>query len=141
MPLISFCCSIVIFPAFRVFVAGPPQIMLFDRRHLILLLSGDFLVEDIISLRRSTGHLFHRSLISDQGLNSTIRLVELVKRLNIDHRLSTTYHPQTNGLVERMNRTVKELLTKSITDVASWDAADSHEHKISCYSCHRIQRI
>uniref|UniRef100_A0A1I7YTG7 RNA-directed DNA polymerase n=1 Tax=Steinernema glaseri TaxID=37863 RepID=A0A1I7YTG7_9BILA len=78
---------------------------------------ADFLIEDLISLFGVP-----RVMISDQGTEFNNKIgKELASRLKIDHRLSTPYHPQTNGLVERMNRTVKELLTKSITDVQAWD--------------------
>ncbi|CAB4405850.1 unnamed protein product [Rhizophagus irregularis] len=37
---------------------------------------------------------------------------ELVERCGINHRLSTPYRPQTNGLVERFNKTLCEGLAK-----------------------------
>ena len=47
---------------------------------------------------------------------------ELMKRSNIAQALSTTYHPQTNGLVERQNRTLVNMLrvycSRYMTD---WD--------------------
>jgi hypothetical protein len=39
-------------------------------------------------------------------------LDSLCYRLGVRHRLSTAYHPQTNGLVERFNRTLCEMLAK-----------------------------
>ncbi|KAK0417264.1 hypothetical protein QR680_012913 [Steinernema hermaphroditum] len=46
---------------------------------------------------------------------------ELAERMGIDRRLSTPYHPQTNGLVERMNRSIKDLLVKSLEKKEDWD--------------------
>ncbi|XP_021371504.1 uncharacterized protein LOC110462052 [Mizuhopecten yessoensis] len=36
----------------------------------------------------------------------------LCRQLNIDHRVTTPYHPQTNGLTERNNQTICSALTK-----------------------------
>lgn len=46
---------------------------------------------------------------------------ELLQKFSIRHYLSTPYHPQTNGLVERFNRTLCESLAKIVTDVQDWD--------------------
>ena len=52
-------------------------------------------------------------ITSDNGsefVNSTMKA--LVQYLGMKHLLSTAYHPQSNGLVERFNRTLKEGLRK-----------------------------
>ena len=40
----------------------------------------------------------------------------LLENFEINHLLSTPYHPQTNGLVERYNRTLCESIAKSLID-------------------------
>ena len=67
-----------------------------------------------------------KKILTDNGSQFTYRL--LLKRLrpenkihpfdkvcmehNIEHRLTNFKHPWTNGLVERMNRTIKEQTVK-----------------------------
>ena len=52
-------------------------------------------------------------MISDQGrefINSVN--AELQQQLGTEHRISSAYHPQTNGLVEKLNSTVQSCLLK-----------------------------
>src|SRR3954464_7674012 len=50
-----------------------------------------------------------KQLLSDRGTHFRNELVDnLLKKFEIQHLLSTPYHPQTNGLVERFNRTLCE---------------------------------
>ncbi len=62
-------------------------------------------------------------LISDRGshfLNDAI--VSLTKLFNINHRKTTPYHPQTNGLTERVNQTLVRILRKIVIDSKrDWD--------------------
>ncbi|GFV26486.1 transposon Tf2-8 polyprotein [Trichonephila clavipes] len=61
-----------------------------------------FLLEEIV-LR----HGAPRVIITDRGAVFRSRLVSsLVDLCNIDHRFTTAYHPQTNGLTERFNKTL-----------------------------------
>jgi transposase InsO family protein len=58
-----------------------------------------------------------KEMISDQGkewLNSIIS--ELVKLVGIDHRITSAYHPRTNGLTERFNQTFCSALRKQAED-------------------------
>ncbi|GFU46933.1 retrovirus-related Pol polyprotein from transposon 17.6 [Trichonephila clavipes] len=60
-----------------------------------------FLLEEIV-LR----HGAPRVIITDRGAVFRSRLVSsLVDLCNIDHRFTTAYNPQTNGLTERFNKT------------------------------------
>ena len=36
----------------------------------------------------------------------------LFEKTGVEHRISAAYHPQTNGLVERLNQTIVNMLTK-----------------------------
>jgi hypothetical protein len=45
---------------------------------------------------------------------------ELMKKFEIKHIFSTSYHPKTNGLVKRFNKTLCELLAKLKKD-QNWD--------------------
>ena len=45
----------------------------------------------------------------------------LMDKFKINHLLSTPYHPQTNGLVERFNRTLCEALAKALRKNNDWD--------------------
>nr|KAG5696072.1 hypothetical protein BaRGS_017184 [Batillaria attramentaria] len=58
------------------------------------------------------------SLITDQGrefINFALDI--LTDRFNINHRISSAYHPETNGQRERDNRTLKDTLAKLPFDV------------------------
>jgi hypothetical protein len=46
---------------------------------------------------------------------------ELVKILEIDYKLHCAYRPQSSGQVERMNKTIKETLTKLTVETGTND--------------------
>jgi hypothetical protein len=52
-------------------------------------------------------------MISDQGKEFVNNLnKELCQKTGIEHRIASAYHPQTNGLTERMNQTLQRSLAK-----------------------------
>src|SRR3989440_9705887 len=61
-------------------------------------------------------------ILSDRGTHFRNKLVEeLCEKFEIKHKLSAPYHPQTNGLVERFNKTLCESLAKVIEEENQWD--------------------
>src|SRR6266508_5715037 len=61
-------------------------------------------------------------LQSDRGTHFINRVIEdLTEKFRIKHRLSSSYHPQTNGLVERFNQTLCEKLAKLAEETDQWD--------------------
>ena len=61
--------------------------------------------------------------ISDQGREFVNKVSEsLFERTKTEHRISTAYHPQTNGLVERYNQTLQRSLLKLVNkEQDNWD--------------------
>ena len=62
-------------------------------------------------------------ITSDQGseFNNEVN-AELMRSMEIDHRLTTAYHPQANGLDERFNQTLKNGIAKYTQDHRDeWD--------------------
>nr|GEV36741.1 reverse transcriptase domain-containing protein [Tanacetum cinerariifolium] len=58
-----------------------------------------------------------KALISDKGTHFCNRIMErTMKRYGINHRFSTSYHPQTSGQVESMNRALKRILETTVKD-------------------------
>jgi transposase InsO family protein len=56
-----------------------------------------------------------RILISDGGTHFTEKnFKKCLSKLGIEHRVSTAYHPQTNGQAETSNRQLKSILNKTI---------------------------
>jgi len=56
-----------------------------------------------------------RAMISDQRTHFCNWTIEdLMKKYGVFHRISTTYHPQTNGQTEVSNREVKFILEKTV---------------------------
>ena len=59
--------------------------------------------------------LEQHGLFSDRGTHFCNRSMEaLLRRYNITHKVSTSYHLQTNGQVEVSNREVKSILEKTV---------------------------
>lgn len=85
-----------------------------------------------------------RVVISDRGRQFTADVVESLLRLCASKfRHSTAYHPQTNGLTERTNRTFINMLSMYVTsDHKNWDevlpfvtyAFNSAKHETTGYS-------
>ncbi|KAM1430793.1 hypothetical protein ACFX2I_046816 [Malus domestica] len=56
-----------------------------------------------------------RVIISDGGSHFCNRTIEaLLRKYNVKHKVSTPYHPQTNGQAEVSNREIKQILEKTI---------------------------
>lgn len=65
-----------------------------------------------------------RELLSDRGRVFLSEVIEaLLKSCRTIHRTTTAYHPQTNGLTERFNRTLSDMLAMYVAaDHSDWDA-------------------
>ncbi|CAN6542038.1 unnamed protein product [Malus baccata var. baccata] len=56
-----------------------------------------------------------RVIISDRGSHFCNRTIEaLLRKYNVNHKVSTPYHPQTNGKAEVYNREIKQILKKTV---------------------------
>jgi len=56
-------------------------------------------------------HRFLESVVSDRELQFVVELTkELNKMLDIEMKLSTSFHPQTDGQMERMNQELEQYL-------------------------------
>lgn len=62
-------------------------------------------------------------VLTDQGTNFTSRQIrEVYSMLGIQAVKTTPYHPQTDGMVERFNQTLKAMLRKFVSKTGSdWD--------------------
>ena len=67
-------------------------------------------------------HGIPRVIISDGGSHfKNFKFGKLLKQYGVNHRISTPYHPQTNGQVEVSNRQIKEILQKTVkVDRKDW---------------------
>ncbi|GKE16727.1 reverse transcriptase domain-containing protein, partial [Tanacetum coccineum] len=58
-----------------------------------------------------------KALISARGTHFCNKIMEnTMKRYGVNHRFSTSYHPQTSGKVENTNRALKRILNKTVKD-------------------------
>ena len=79
--------------------------------------TAGFIYEDIICR-----HGCPKRILTDRGSHFNNQMVnELMTRFGIKHKLSTPYHPKTNGLIERFNKTLCEGLAKLTDNGKNWD--------------------
>ncbi|GJZ79843.1 reverse transcriptase domain-containing protein [Tanacetum coccineum] len=58
-----------------------------------------------------------KALISDRGTHLCNKIMErTMKRYGVNHRFSTSYHPQTSGQVKNTNKDLKRILEKTVKD-------------------------
>jgi Integrase zinc binding domain/Integrase core domain len=80
-------------------------------------MTASFIYEEIICR-----HGCPSRILTDRGTHFNNKMISrLMDRFTIKHLLSSPYHPQTNGLVERFNRTLCEALAKLVTQSKDWD--------------------
>ena len=74
-----------------------------------------FIFERIVS-----EHSVPKIIISDNGTCFAAEIIgKVVSDLNIRHKKSAVYHPQTNGLVERTNQTIKNKMAPYVNQRAN----------------------
>ena len=99
--------------------------------YLYILLSVDYMSKWVEAIPTRTNdhkvvlkfikeHIFSRfgtprAIISDGGLHFCNRSFKnMLKKYGATHKVSTAYHPQTNGQVELANREIKHILEKMV---------------------------
>ena len=76
-------------------------------------IDAETIAEELVTLFSRVG--IPQEILTDQGANFTSHLLtELYKMLRVRPIRTTPYHPQTDGLVERFNQTLKHMLRKSV---------------------------
>ena len=84
-------------------------------------IEAEKIVEELVAIFARVG--IPKEILTDQGSNFTSQLLaELYRLLKVSAIRTSPYHPQTDGLVERFNQTLKEMLRKSAQeDGKDWD--------------------
>ena len=76
----------------------------------------EFIYEDIICR-----HGCPQKILTDRGSYFNNQLItKMMEKFKIIHNFSTPYHPKTNGLIERFNKTLCEAIAKS-GEIKEWD--------------------
>ncbi|GKD37214.1 reverse transcriptase domain-containing protein [Tanacetum coccineum] len=58
-----------------------------------------------------------KALINDRGTHFSNKIMEkTMKRYEVNHRFSTSFHPRTSGQVENTNKGLKRILEKTVKD-------------------------
>ena len=88
---------------------------------LLRSIDAEHVAEELIKLFARVG--IPREILTDQGSNFMSQLLaELYKLLHIHSIRTSPYHPQTDGLVERFNQTLKNMLRKVVAkEGKDWD--------------------
>ena len=84
-------------------------------------IDAEHVAEELVCIFAQVG--LPREILTDQGTNFTSELLaEIYRLLHLGSLRTSPYHPQTDGLVERFNGTLKEMLRKCATqDGKDWD--------------------
>ena len=84
-------------------------------------IDAEVIAEQLASVFARVG--IPQELLTDQGTNFTSKLLkELYKLLHVQAIRTSPYHPQTDGVVERFNQTLKAMIRKFVTDEGrDWD--------------------
>ena len=84
-------------------------------------IDAEHIAEELIKLFSRVG--VPKEILTDQGSNFTSQLLaELYRLLGVKGIRTSPYHPQTDGLVERFNQTLKGMLRKTVQDEGKdWD--------------------
>ena len=81
-------------------------------------IDAEHVADEIVKIFARVG--IPKEILTDQGSNFTSKFLAEVYRLNAIR--TSPYHPQTDGLVERFNQTLKEMLRKVATEEGKdWD--------------------
>ncbi|UYV80772.1 hypothetical protein LAZ67_19001683 [Cordylochernes scorpioides] len=80
--------------------------------------AAKFLMEDVV-----LKHGAAREIITDRGRVFQSKLIaELTNQCSSIHRFTTAYHPQTNGLTERLNKTLANMIAMYVSvEQKDWD--------------------
>ena len=84
-------------------------------------IDAEHVAEELIKIFARVG--VPEEILTDQGSNFMSKLLsELYGLLHIHSIRTSPYHPQTDGLVERFNKTLKSMLRKAVdTEGKNWD--------------------
>lgn len=84
-------------------------------------IEAESIAEELIKLFARVG--VPQEILTDQGSNFTSKLLaELSRLLHIKPIRTSPYHPQTDGLVERFNQTLKAMLRRTADEEGKdWD--------------------
>ena len=81
---------------------------------------AEHVAEELVTMFARVG--VPREILTDQGTNFMSKLLaELYNLLHIHPIRTSPYHPQTDGLVERFNGTLKSMLRKTALEGKDWD--------------------
>ena len=84
-------------------------------------IDAEHVAEELVKLFARVG--VAQEILTDQGSNFTSQLlVEIYRMLHVHPIRTSPYHPQTDGLVERFNQTLKAMLRKvAVEEGKDWD--------------------
>ena len=101
--------------------------------------------QDAISVKRFLiekvflTHGYPHALITDQGPNiKSKEVTEALRDVNVKHIMTTTYHPSSNGLVEKMNGIIKNILTTHVNENLKTDTFFFNLQYLHTIQCHTL---